>query len=199
MAVDKKKISKDRIVNTLLVKVEENQSIKDVNLRGIAKAMGCAHTNIYNYFNNFSEIIWTALGQILSNMIDDVEARVALGKNDQERFFIALDTIISFSLDHPGWYRLVWLESIDGEPPEEIAMILTKPTAGFEELLSKASGEHLTDIDVSRIANMLHSYMHGEICQWLSGRAKEKQKKELRAEILSNLKQMYQLLTQEIE
>ncbi|WP_017472042.1 TetR/AcrR family transcriptional regulator [Amphibacillus jilinensis] len=199
MAVARKVVSKERIVKTLLDKVEENEGIKEVNLRGIAKEMGCAHTNIYNYFSSFTELIWVGISQVLLTMIQTVEVRIASEHKDQDRLFAALDEIVCFSLDHPGWYRLIWLEAVDGEPPEDISSILTQPSIGLATLLAQAADEQLTDEDITRITHVLHSYMHGEICQWLSGRAVKMNKQELRAAILFNLKHMYRLLTQELE
>ncbi|MFN7251549.1 MAG: TetR/AcrR family transcriptional regulator [Anaerobacillus sp.] len=197
MKLDKKEVNKELIIATTLRLIEENGGIKDVNLRGIAKEIGCAHTNLYNYFNSFDEIIWEALGHILLKMIDYVDARIASAANDEERFYSALEAILEFSLQHSGWYRLVWFESIGGEPSQQTAQILISPTEGLNYLVIKASDSMLTEEKANRVANILHSYMHGEICKWISERGPTSSIEEISREVLSTLKQLYKLLIKE--
>jgi AcrR family transcriptional regulator len=195
--MDKKDVSKELIIATTLRLIEENGGIKDVNLRGIAKEIGCAHTNLYNYYNSFDEIIWEALGHILLKMIDYVDVRIASAANDEERFYSALEAILDFSLQHPGWYRLVWFELIGGEPSQQTAQILISPTEGLNNMVIKASGGMLTEEKANRVANILHSYLHGEICKWISDRGPASSIEEISTKVLSTLKQLYKLLIKE--
>lgn len=197
--MNKKDVSKELIVKTALWLIEENEGIKDVNLRGIAKEIGCAHTNLYNYFNSFDEIIWEALGQIMIKMIDYVDSNIGAATNDEERFYSALEAILEFSLKHPGWYRIVWFELIGGEPSRQTTEILIKPTEGLNNLLVKASGGVLTEEKADVIANILHSYLHGEICKWISGRGPASSIEDTITKVLSNLKLLYKLLIEEEE
>ncbi len=197
--INKKDVSKELIIETTLRLIEENRGIKDVNLRGIAKEIGCAHTNIYNYFNSFDEMIWEALEHILLKMIDYVDLNIVSTVNDEERFYSALEAILNFSLKHPEWYRIVWFESIGGKPSHKTTQILTTPTEGLNYLLIKASGEMLTEEKVNIVANILHSYLHGEICKWISERGPTSSIEETGKTVLSNLKLLYKLLIKESE
>nr|WP_276540983.1 TetR/AcrR family transcriptional regulator [Salipaludibacillus agaradhaerens] len=193
----KNDVSKELIIETTLRLIEQNKGLKNVNLRGIAKEIGCAHTNIYNYFNSFDEIIWETLGQILLKMIDHVEVNVVSTANDEEKFYAALEAILEFSLMHPEWYRVVWFESIDGTPTASTAEILVRPMEGLNNLLIKASGGMLTEEKANTVANILHSYLHGEVCKMISDRSPTSCKEETCVRILSNLKQLYRLLIKE--
>ncbi|SDY09789.1 DNA-binding transcriptional regulator, AcrR family [Evansella caseinilytica] len=195
----KNDVSKELIIETALRLIEQNRGIKNVNLRGIAKEIGCAHTNLYNYFNSFDEIIWETLGQILLKMIDYVEINIVSAANDEEKFYAALKAILEFSLMHPGWYRIVWFESIGGTPTPRIAEILVRPMDGLNDLLIKASGGMLTDEKANNVASILHSYLHGEVCKLISDRNPTSCMEETCTRILSNLKQLYQLLITEEE
>ena len=197
--INKKDVSKEIIIETTLRLIEENGGIKDVNLRGIAKEIGCAHTNLYNYFNNFNEIIWESLGWILIRMIDYVDSSIGSASNDEERLYLALEAILEFSFKHPGWYRVVWLESIGGEPSHQTTEILIKPTEGLNYLIIKASGGMLTEEKADSISNILHSYLHGEICKWISHRVSTGSIEDTIPRVLSNLKQLHKLLIREEE
>lgn len=199
MQISKKHVSKELIIETTLRLMEENGGIKDVNLRGIAKEIGCAHTNLYNYFSSFDEIIWKSLENILIKMIDYVDSSIVSAANDEERFYLALEAILEFSLKHPGWYRIVWFESIGGKPSHETAQILITPTEGLNYLLIKASGNMLTEEKANMVANILHSYLHGEISKWISDRGSTSSIEETIIKVLSNLKLLYKLLIKEVK
>jgi AcrR family transcriptional regulator len=197
--LNKKDVSKELIIETALRLIEENGGIKEVNLRGIAKEIGCAHTNLYNYFKSFDEILWEAVGNILLKMIDYVGANIVTAANDEERFYLALEAILEFSLKHPGWYRIVWFEAIGGEPSRETTQTLIRPTEGLNYLLIKASGGNLTEEKADLVANILHSYLHGEICKCISERGPASSIEETTTRVLSNLKLLYKLLIKEGE
>ena len=54
------KISKELIVETALALINEEGSSSKVNLREIARRLGCAHTNIYNYYPSLDELLGRA-------------------------------------------------------------------------------------------------------------------------------------------
>ncbi len=44
----KKKITKEQIISTALDLMRDKNELRTVNMREIARTLGCAHTNIYN-------------------------------------------------------------------------------------------------------------------------------------------------------
>ncbi|TCT12214.1 TetR family transcriptional regulator [Natranaerovirga pectinivora] len=194
MKTRKKQIDKDLIIETTLALIEKNEGLKDVNLRGIAKAIGCAHTNLYNYFQSFNEIIWEALGRVILKMIAYVETNVGSEIEDDEKIFMLFASVIDFSMDHPGWFRLMWLEEIDGEPPNEVIQILSMPGEGLKGALMKASGNKLTEERAIIIEDILYTYIHGELCKWINNRSFTNNPQETKEKWLSNLKELYSLL-----
>ena len=199
MGDNKKGVSKDLIIHTTLRLIEEKEGLKDVNLRGIAKEMNCAHTNLYNYFNSFDEIMWESLGTVLIRMIHYVESNTISSDNDEEVLYAALEAILTFSVTHPGWYRLIWLEPMEGQPSPQIAEILTRPAAGFNASVKKASGGVITDEKAGLVANILNSYLHGEVCKWINGRSPISSKDEMIRVVMSNLKRLYTSLVNDPE
>ncbi|MBW9153485.1 TetR/AcrR family transcriptional regulator [Clostridium estertheticum] len=197
MQTNKKDINKEIIIKTTLRLIGENEGIKDVNLRGIAKKIGCSHTNLYNYFSSLDEIFWEALGYVLLKMIDYVEIGLDSESNSEENFYLYLSNIIDFSMDHPGWYRLIWLESIGGSPSPEVIKILHKPNQKFCDALIKASSDNFSKEKAKFISDILHSYSHGELCKWINDRSFVLGKSETKIKIFSNLKLLYKLLIQE--
>ncbi|WP_291578853.1 TetR/AcrR family transcriptional regulator [Clostridium sp. UBA6640] len=195
MRNDKKRVSKEIILETTLNLIDKTEGTKDVTLRDIAKKVGCAHTNLYNYFSSLDEIFWEALGQVLLIMMDYSSNGLSNEKDDEEKFFLILSNLIDFSMEHPGWYRFIWLESIGGNPSSEVNKILNKPGEGFSDFI-KMSNKNISNERANSIGNILHSYLHGELCKWINNRSFINTREETKAIILSNLKYLYKLLVQ---
>lgn len=195
----KKDISKELVIDMALQLIEKNGSVKDVNLRGIAKELGCAHTNLYNYFNSLDELFWEALGRVLQEMINYVDARSDFETDPQKRLVLILSNIIDFSMAHPEWYRLIWLESLGGgQPAPDVRESLKKPGMALSAVIGKAN-VHLSEERVRFIGNILTTYMHGELSRWINNRSFYGSLEETKSMILSNINYLYQLLINEKE
>jgi len=193
---NKKHVSKEIILETTLSLIDENEGIKDVTLRDIAKKIGCAHTNLYNYFSSLDEIFWEALGQVLLIMMDYSSSGLGNEIDNEGRIFLILSNLIDFSVEHTGWYRFIWFESIGGTPSPEVTKILQKPGENFIELI-KTTNNNLSKEKANIIGDILHSYLHGELSKWINNRVFINRMDEMKIRILSNLKHLYKLLIQE--
>jgi AcrR family transcriptional regulator len=174
--------------------IEENNGIKNVNLREIAKKVGCAHTNLYNYFGSLDEIFWESLAKALILMIEFVETKFINKKESEDRFFSMISGIIGFSTLHTGWYKLIWIESINGYHSPEVDLILTKPSQIFNTELMKANDNQLSIEQAQKISNILHSYLHGELCMWIHNRSSIDDIKDFQNCLLKNMESLYQIL-----
>jgi len=184
------------ILETTLRLIEEKGGTKDVNLREIAKNVGCAHTNLYNYFDSLDDIYWEALAQVLLKMIDYSDRTITDESEPEAKFYSFLLNIIDFSMGHPGWYRLIWQESIGGTPSSQINNILSLPGSGFEAAIAKASNNKLSEEKASFIGDILFTYLHGELSKWINNRSYRNSPEETKVKIFSNLKYLFGLLMQ---
>lgn len=199
MQGNKKKVNKESIIKTAVQLIDENVGTKNVTLRIIAKEIGCAHTNLYNYFGSLDEIYWEALGNVLLKLLDysHVDENVII--DPEEKLFITISKIIDFSLDHPGWYKLIWFEEIQGEPSEEVRRILLKPSEGFSSAIIEVSKNSTIKAEISKekaeiISNILWGYLHGELSKWINKRSFIHNREEMKQYILSNFKFLYESL-----
>ncbi len=185
----KKNINKAVIIKVTLELIEEKGGIKDVNLRLIARRIGCAHTNLYNYYESLDEILWEALGQALTEMMSYSDKEFG----EDCEFYSLISKHIEFSMKHPGWYRLIWLEDIGGEPSEEIAEILRKPGEKFVKEVMKARSDELAQEEAGIIADIIHGYLHGALCKWINKRTPSCTKLEAEETILTNVKKILEM------
>jgi len=175
--MNKHNLSKEIIINKTLELIEIKQSIQKINLRKIAKELNCAHTNLYNYFSSYNDLLWNALAQAIKLMNEKIFTEKSLEK--------IIDSFLQFSIDHKGLYRLIWYEKIDGEVPDEIRNLLLEP--------QKKSYENLHDEyedweKVSKKIQVSLAYVHGEITILINNRdlRKEINIKNWKEEIKNN-------------
>lgn len=199
MKNSKSNVSKEIIIETTLKLIDENGGIKNVTLRDIAKNIGCAHTNLYNYYSSLDEIFWEALGEALIKELEYKPSQLSKEQNRHNNIYTIFENIVDFSMEHPGWYRLIWLETIGGSPSEAVVEIMHKPNGIFISEIIKASNNELDFKKAKAIGNVLHGYLHGELCKWINNRSFLTDAEEVKKGILSNAKLLYKLLIEKEE
>lgn len=193
MQKNKNAINKEVILETALKLIDEKCGSKYVTLRDIAKELGCAHTNLYNYYDSLDEIFWEAIAKVLIKELDYLSDALNSEAKNEEKLNKCLACLVDFSMKYPGWFKLVWLDSINGQPSAEVNKILMKPGEGFIELIMETSSS-LSKDEAATVANILHSYLHGELCKWINARSFISNE-EIKKEIITNLKNIYKSLT----
>ncbi len=196
MQTNKNNISKEIILETTLSLIEENRGIKNVTLRDIAKKIGCTHTNLYNYFSSLDEIFWESLGLALLKMMEYGRPCLTTERANEEELYLLLSNLIDFSMKHPGWYKLIWLETIGGSPSSEVSEILSKPGKALNKVIIEASNNKLSEEKAILIGDILHSYLHGQLCKWINNRSFINSSEEIKIKLLSNLKYLYKVMIQ---
>ena len=116
--------------------------------------MGCAHTNLYNYFDNLMRSTGkrseTCSFKMIAFCLKDTEGL----KDPCEKIFQTVSNIIDFSFDHEGWYRLIWFEPLSGEPTPEVRKILFQPAEIFTRSLMEASERELSKEEADVISEL---------------------------------------------
>ncbi len=178
----------DNFIRTTLQLIDQKQGSKGVNLRMVAKEIGCAHTNVYNYFDSFEQLLWEAYFEILKQWVEWTKHEIgtdiaAEGVLDQ---FIASQ--IDFALDHPGWYRFIWMEKMAGHPPTEIRNFLMFMQDNFIRRIAAYYSSSIPRNKLESVSDIVHSYLHGEIMKMISGRTgMNEEKGNLKSKIIKNI------------
>lgn len=182
----RKQLSKEKIVEVTLNLIDEKGSSKDVNFREIARNLGCAHTSLYNFFDSYNDILLAAIKSIVERMRTEV---IEKAKTVDEEYFIFkyLSSAFDFSVEHKGWYRFLWLDNFDRKP-DEVLSSYKRPEKLFASELFKLANGKITIEEAERYQNILHSYFHGEILKYLSGRSSVVNEEFLKASIMFNSK-----------
>lgn len=172
-----KNITKEQIIETTLALINEKSGIQSVNFREIARKMNCAHTNLYNYFTDFDDLIWNAVEAALFNLSAYVTVDLGSNENQQIRLESFITRFIDFYLINKGWFKLIWFEKLGKSRPPENIEISHKVVYSLTDTLCQLYPDQLTLQDAHYILHNVHCYLHGEISIFLSGRGLIKEEK----------------------
>ncbi len=170
------KISKHSLIQSYMEMIDAGVEYKDLNLRKLARRVGCAHTNMYNYFSSWDELRWHAISSALAGLLDDlprssgeIDYRRIPGPSERGNLF---DTYLQYAGRYPHRYRLVWLDPLMGDAPESTALELQRASVVFSNWIRRwMPGPMKNESDINRLAHILHCYMHGELVFISAGRS----------------------------
>jgi AcrR family transcriptional regulator len=170
----KKSITKEQIIETALDLLKDKNDIRNVNMREIARVLGCAHTNIYNYFPSYNDLLWEAHLEIENKFIKQLSVIFENAFNHKDELYQFFFSLSEFYLDHEGWFRLVWLDYIDDVRPERDKNVTKKVVNTMVTMLEAIwLGIYPTAPTKERIYSVLHNvhcYIIGEVSNYLNGR-----------------------------
>ena len=170
----KKSITKEQVIETSLDLLKNKSDIRSVNLREIARVLGCAHTNLYNYFPSFNDLLWEAHMEIQKQFIEKIALELARVQDDKHKLHQFYFSLSELYLDHKGWFRLAWLDYIDDARPERDKVETEKVVNTMVEMLESIwLGIYPHAPARERIHSVLHDvhcYIVGEVSNFINGR-----------------------------
>lgn len=170
----KKDLSREQIISTALELLRDKQEFKGVNLREIARTLGCAHTNLYNYFPSYADLLWAAHGALLDKFMAALRINLASSTTAEEKLRYFFETFLDVYLHNTGWFRLSWLERIDGERPSSDMLATTAARAELDHYVfaiwEEMTGKQASAGRVSEAVHNIHCYIIGEMSNYISGR-----------------------------
>lgn len=189
----KRNVNRETIIDTAVLMIDENDGIKDVTLRAIGQRMGCAHTNLYNYFGSLEEIYWECLGRAMLIMLDEMGREDLPVPDQEEKLFLSLSRMMDFFFAHPGWHRLIWLEPLRGKPPQNVEAVISLASGSFARQVVKASGAVLSDARVNQLCHIMYCYLYGEINTWMTHRHEMGTCEKVKESTQDNLRFLFRL------
>lgn len=170
----KKNISKEQIIDITLELMREKENLKELNLRTIARTLGCAHTNLYNYFSSYTDLLWHAHVVLQEKCEAILEQELQKADSSEQKLYYFFKTFVDFYLDNKGWFRFMWLEYIGDDRPEYNVIATKKATAYLKGCVSYLWKEYYQKtLDEEKIMSALHTvhcYIIGEVSNYFAGR-----------------------------
>jgi AcrR family transcriptional regulator len=183
----------DRFVDTTLDLIAEEGGSGPVNLRQVSRRMGCAHTNLYNYFPSFGELLWAAFRRTLSVYGSWLTQDLDDSLEPEEYLRRVLVKLASFPQSHPGLYRFIASDRLPmSEIPEDILDTVSHMKQWLSETLSAVSGSGLHADESAAIADMVLAYVDGETLNFINERVVPGE--DVHGRIVDNALRIYRLL-----
>lgn len=183
----RKWITKEIIIETALDLLKDSSDIRSVNLREIARVLGCAHTNLYNYFPSYNDLLWEAHVEIENKFIEQISLTLESVQDNKFKLYQFYFLLSELYLDHQGWFRLEWLDYIDDVRPKKDKIATEEVVNTMVEMLeniwlsiySNASGQER----IHGVLYDVHCYIVGEVSNFINGRGLIQDKELLKKHI----------------
>lgn len=170
----KKGITKEQVIETTLKLIKDNENIRSVNLRGVAREIGCAHTNLYNYFSSFDELLWNSHIEILKIFLEELKEKIFETDDYELKLNYFYNHFVDFYLEHKGWFRLAWFEILEGNRPEEDKIATIETVDAFVEIIEgiwiKIYNSAPSREKIREVVHDVHCYIHGEVSIYIAKR-----------------------------
>ena len=193
----KKNISREQIVETALELMRNKNDLRRLNLREIARTLGCAHTNLYNYFPSYNDLLWETHAALLEMFIEILAENLKAANNPELKLIILFKTFVDIYMDNKGWFRLAWHEYIADERPQRDIEVTgktnTELNGHISEIWKELSGNYPDIEQTKRALHNTHCYIVGEISNYLLGRGLIANEVELRTYITDEAVRMFWL------
>ncbi|MDR0286967.1 MAG: TetR/AcrR family transcriptional regulator [Clostridiales bacterium] len=170
----KKNITKEQIVKTALELMRNKIDLHGLNLREIARTLGCAHTNIYNYFTSYNDLLWETHAALQEVFIEVLTKKLDTAETAEMEFAYFFEAFVNTYIDNKGWFRLEWHENIEGKRPmRDIEATDTTNkwlNTHISDIWKELYGEYPNADNTKRVLHNTHCYIVGEISNYILGR-----------------------------
>jgi AcrR family transcriptional regulator len=197
----KKKIDnndmKEKLIIATLDLIEQQNGLHGVNLRQITERAGCAHTNIYNYYQSFEDLLWDAIiriGEIWSEYNAEKYRDLKSLEEVVEQF---ANIQIELAWEQPGWYRCLWQEPLSGNLPEKVLEARRSQRNQLTQAFVKVSNNRVDQTRADRLFLLVFTFIHGSISLMINGRVFQSKQSAYKAQVLENVRFIIQAFMNE--
>ena len=186
---------RERFVEEALVLIDRGLGSRGVNLREVARSVGCAHTNAYNYFDSLDELLGECLHAAFERQYQYSKRATAKALEDPWKTVeLLVESQVEFALAHPGWYLFVWIEPLRGALPPRMLPLMQQASFELVELVRALATRRLSVSRATQVVEDFHNHLHGALCKAVAGRVPEVPRAELRRLVTSNSRRVLRTL-----
>lgn len=184
----------EQYIKTTVAMIDEKGGSRNVNLRSISRRMGHAHTNAYNYFADFRDLLWAAYRRALEIYAAFLANESKEAESDLGYLRGIFERLSRFPFDHPGLSRFIGSDPLPiEEMPADIMDSIGGMRRWFVDIILAMTGSGLEREEADRAASILLAYIAGETQDALNGRVLPEE--DIPGRIVGNAMHLFDLLT----
>ena len=163
--------TKERFVEETLVLITEQGGSQGINLRQVARRVGCHHTNAYNYFADYDELLWEATRRALLRYAEHLVVGLDDSMPQLDYFRQLVTSLASFPQDNPGLHRFLGAEPIPGGIiPDDVLDTVGRIKTWLFAAFTAVSGSRIDPAEAEDFCNITFGYIEGESIDLINGR-----------------------------
>ena len=184
----------ERFVEATLSLIAQRGGSQGVNLREISRHVGCAHTNAYNYYASFQDLLWAAFRRALRIYGENLVSGLSDSLPPQAYLRRLVSNLATFPQNHPGLYRFIGSDPIDPDQiPEDILQAVSQMKQWLLDVFEVLCGARGNAEGAEEACNILLAYVDGETFNVINGRIVPGE--DVRGRIVGNALRLFRLLT----
>jgi AcrR family transcriptional regulator len=189
---------KQEILNTTLALIDKKGGASGVNLREVARALGCSAPNIYNYFSSHYDLMNSVLIMICEDYKKYLSIKTAYADNPESLLLSAFSTYIEYAIAYPGRLNFYHFEKLDITISEEAFNTGISVGDAMAALLDKGSESKISNKKTEEVCKIIHCYLLGELSEYITGRIKLADKENYAKSLVLYCRKLFDTLIQNI-
>ena len=184
----------ERYIETTLRLVIEQGGSAHVNLREISRRIGCAHTNVYNYFESREDLLWHAMRRVLQQYGDAMTKSLVETASPSSNFRRLMRNLVEWSVNNPGLHRFISSDPIKPEEiPQDIVENVSILKSWLTQMLKTIADNRLDGEELRDLVDIMLGYLDGEVFNLINGRVLPGE--DIAGRVIHNLERLFSLLT----
>ena len=184
----------ERYIEVTLDLIAESGGSTGINQREISRRLGCAHTNVYNYFANREDLMWAALRRALRLYAEAMTDGLDDSLSGHAWFRRLVGNLFDWSIANPGLHRFISSDPLDPEQlPNDIIDAVIDMKRLIVNSMAVLAGERLNTADAENVVDIMLGYLDGETFNLINGRVLPGE--DVAGRVLDNLERLFTLLT----
>ena len=184
----------ERYIEATLELVADRGGSAQVNLREISRRIGCAHTNVYNYFESREDLLWHVIRRVLKQYGDAITFGLDESKSRHTNFLQFMRNMVEWPIQNPGLHRLISSDPLNPEQiPQDIMETATIMKDWISQILKVLANDQIDGKDLESLVDIMLGYLDGEIFNLINGRVLPGE--DIAGRVINNLERLFALLT----
>ena len=184
-------VTAERYLEETLTLIAEKGGSQDVGLREISRRIGCAHTNVYNYYAGLDDLLWAAFRQVLDDYDSFLFGDLDDTLSPEESLRRLVTNLVAYPQQNPGLYRFIGADPIADIPADVLDTVVVMKRRLIEAF--RRAAPDVPAAAVEEAGTIVYAYIDGETFNLINERVVPGE--NVAGRIVGNAVRLFALLT----